>query len=111
MDTQEAPKRNRAAARSLVCHPDGQIDREQGMLGLEVATAVASKIGAQRTGFRISPSAQAGRRNEGGDLYRHLVTELDKLKLAYLHLIIRATRIWRTISARDGRTSCSSCNL
>ena len=58
--------------------------------GIEVATAVANEIGAQRTGFRISPSVPIGglvEGNEAGDLYRHLVTELDKVKLAYLHLM------------------------
>jgi N-ethylmaleimide reductase len=57
---------------------------------IEVAAAVAREIGPERTGFRISPSAPIGGLVEGdkaGDLYRYLVTELDQLGLAYLHLL------------------------
>src|SRR3954470_23833784 len=84
MDAQEAPKRNKAAAR----HPNGRIDREQSPLWPRGGQAVASEIGAPRTGFHISPSAPIGgllEGNEAGDLYGHLITELDKLKLTYLH--------------------------
>jgi len=57
---------------------------------LEVAAAVADEIGADRTAIRLSPGSTAGGIAEGGqgpDLYRHLVTELDRLNLAYLHLL------------------------
>jgi N-ethylmaleimide reductase len=57
---------------------------------LEVATAIAGEIGAHRTAIRLVPGItmwgiDEGR--EGPELYRHLVGELDKLGLAYLHLI------------------------
>ncbi|GAA4684673.1 alkene reductase [Frondihabitans cladoniiphilus] len=56
---------------------------------LEVAAAVADEIGADRTGFRISPGSQGGGLDEGpsgNDLYRHLVGSLNDLGLAYLHV-------------------------
>ncbi len=57
---------------------------------IEVAKAVAAAIGAERTGIRISPLNTAGGLAEGpeaGDLYRYLVSELNKLNLAYLHIL------------------------
>ena len=56
---------------------------------LEVATAVADEIGADRTGIRLSPGSRLGGIDEGpdyGELYRALVAELAKLNLAYLHI-------------------------
>jgi N-ethylmaleimide reductase len=58
-------------------------------LMLEVARAAAAAIGASRVGIRLSPY---GRANDSGEadpmpLYSHVVTELNKLGLAYLHLI------------------------
>ncbi len=57
---------------------------------IEVAKAVAAEIGAERTGIRLSPLNTAGGLAEGpeaGDLYRYLVPELNKLNLAYLHIL------------------------
>ena len=57
---------------------------------IEVAKAVAAEIGAERTGIRLSPLNTAGGLAEGpeaGDLYRSLVSELNKLNLAYLHIL------------------------
>ncbi|MCD6671450.1 MAG: alkene reductase [Burkholderiaceae bacterium] len=57
---------------------------------VEVATAIAQEIGADRTGIRLSPGTTLwgiDEGNEGPDLYRHLVTELNKLKLAYVHVM------------------------
>lgn len=57
---------------------------------IEVATAIAEEIGADRTALRISPGATLGGIDEGAegpDLYRHLVAELNKLGLAYLHVM------------------------
>jgi 2,4-dienoyl-CoA reductase-like NADH-dependent reductase (Old Yellow Enzyme family) len=57
---------------------------------IEVAKAVAAEIGAERTGIRLSPLNTAGGLAEGpeaGDLYRYLVAELNKLNLAYLHIL------------------------
>ncbi|WP_410872084.1 alkene reductase [Nocardia sp. A7] len=56
---------------------------------LEVAAAVAAEIGADRTGFRISPANPFNDITETDTpaLYTHLVTELAGLDLAYLHLV------------------------
>ncbi|WP_298372783.1 alkene reductase [uncultured Bradyrhizobium sp.] len=57
---------------------------------IEVATAIAAEIGADRTAIRLSPGSELGGIDEGPDgpaLYRHLVAELDKLGLAYLHVL------------------------
>jgi N-ethylmaleimide reductase len=56
---------------------------------VEVAQAIADEIGPERTAIRLSPGAPLGglvEGPEGPDLYRHLVGELDKIGLAYLHL-------------------------
>lgn len=57
---------------------------------IEVATAIAGEIGADRTAIRLSPGiAMWGidEGTEGSALYRYLVAELDKLSLAYLHIM------------------------
>lgn len=57
---------------------------------IEVATAVADAIGPEHTGFRISPLNHLGKVDEGSDapaLYDYLTKELDKLNLAYLHMM------------------------
>lgn len=57
---------------------------------VEVATAIAEEIGADRTAIRLSPGTTMWGIDEGAegpDLYRHLVGELDKLGLAYLHVM------------------------
>ncbi len=57
---------------------------------IEVAKAVAAEIGPERTGIRISPKGGANGLDEGADvaqLYHYLVTELNKLNLAYLHIL------------------------
>lgn len=56
---------------------------------LEVATAIAAEIGADRTAIRLSPGLTSwgiDEGPEGADLYRNLVGELDALGLAYLHI-------------------------
>lgn len=58
-------------------------------LMLEVTRAVCNTIGASNTGIRLSPY---GRANDSGEadpmpLYSYVVGELNKLGLAYLHLI------------------------
>lgn len=58
-------------------------------LMLEVTRAVADAVGASKTGIRLSPY---GRANDSGEadpmpLYGYVVGELNKLGLAYLHLI------------------------
>jgi N-ethylmaleimide reductase len=56
---------------------------------LEVTRAVADAIGAERTGIRISPNNKLGDTTEAdyATLYPLLVSELDELGLAYLHLV------------------------
>jgi N-ethylmaleimide reductase len=57
---------------------------------IEVAMAVAAEIGADRTGIRLSPLSTSGGLIEGPEapaLYRYLVGELNKLNLAYLHIL------------------------
>lgn len=57
---------------------------------LEVAQAVAEEIGADRTGIRLSPGATLGGLDEGAEgpeLYRYLVRALNKLGLAYIHIM------------------------
>ncbi|MEJ1965487.1 MAG: alkene reductase [Gammaproteobacteria bacterium] len=67
----------------------GSLER-RARFALEVAEAVASEIGAERTGVRLSPGSRLGGIDEGpqsGALYRHLVTRLAQLDLAYLHVV------------------------
>lgn len=55
-----------------------------------VASAIAEEIGADRTAIRLSPGTKIWGIDEGAeapDLYRYLVAELDKLGLAYLHIM------------------------
>jgi 2,4-dienoyl-CoA reductase-like NADH-dependent reductase (Old Yellow Enzyme family) len=57
---------------------------------IEVAAAMAEEIGADRTAIRLSPGLTMWGIDEGvetEDLYRYLVAELDKLGLAYVHVI------------------------
>ncbi|MGF7154313.1 alkene reductase [Novosphingobium gossypii] len=57
---------------------------------IEVAQAVIAGIGADRTGIRLSPGFAGFGLNvgpEGPDLFRYLVAELDKLGLAYIHIV------------------------
>jgi N-ethylmaleimide reductase len=57
---------------------------------IEVASAIAEEIGADKTAIRLSPGSTLNGIDEGVEgplLYRHLVTELDKLGLAYLHIM------------------------
>ena len=57
---------------------------------IEVATAIAEEIGADRTAIRLSPGITMWGIDEGAEapaLYRYLVAELDRLGLAYLHIL------------------------
>ncbi|WP_176585572.1 alkene reductase [Priestia megaterium] len=57
---------------------------------IEVTKAIVEEVGAERTGFRISPNAPFSKVDEGQsgpDLYRYLVEELKKLNLAYVHVM------------------------
>jgi len=57
---------------------------------IEVASAVAAEIGADRTAIRLSPGTTMwgiDEGEEGPDLYRYLVAKLNKLGLAYVHIM------------------------
>jgi N-ethylmaleimide reductase len=57
---------------------------------VEVVTAIAKEIGADRTAIRLSPGITMWGIDEGAEgpaLYRYLVAELDKLGLAYVHIL------------------------
>ncbi|WP_133666940.1 alkene reductase [Paraburkholderia sp. BL10I2N1] len=57
---------------------------------IETAAAIAEEIGADRTAIRLSPGTTLWGIDEGAegpDLYRYLVAKLDKLGLAYLHIM------------------------
>ncbi|MBD8505100.1 alkene reductase [Hoyosella sp. G463] len=56
---------------------------------LETTKLVAQRIGADRTGIRLSPAVSFNGLDEGPgykDTYRYLLRELDTLGLAYIHL-------------------------
>ncbi len=70
----------------------GSIENRARLL-LEVMQAVSDEIGAQRTSLRLSPVTPA---NDASDphpqpLFEHVVRELAKLDLAYVHIIEGAT--------------------
>ena len=86
---------------------------------VEVAQAVADEIGADRVGIRLSPAMPLGGLDEGDTetvrlQYRHLVGELAKLQLAFLHVhhvgddeLLRSLRVaWPTavLVVRYGRS-------
>lgn len=57
---------------------------------IEVAKAVVDEIGPERTGIRFSPQGTLNGIDEGEtstEMYRYLIGELDKLDLAYLHIM------------------------
>ena len=57
---------------------------------IEVAAGIAAEIGADRTAIRLSPGITIAGIDEGAEtpaLYRYLISELDKLGLAYLHIM------------------------
>ncbi|MCP3447294.1 alkene reductase [Bradyrhizobium sp. CCGUVB14] len=93
----------------------GSIDN-RARFAVEVAAAIAAEIGADKTAIRLSPGITMWGIDEGAegpDLYRHLVAELDKLSLAYLHimhqgddgLLADLRKLWRgkLIVNRPGR--------
>ncbi|MGA2654824.1 MAG: alkene reductase, partial [Gammaproteobacteria bacterium] len=66
----------------------GSIDNRL-RFALEVAQAVIAEIGADRTGIRLSPVTSLNDTFDSAPsaLYFPLVQALDKLKLAYIHVI------------------------
>jgi len=84
---------------------------------LQVAEAVADRVGADRVGIRLSPGATLGGLDEGPegpDLYRSLVAGLANLNLAFLdvyafdddELLADIRTLWPNplLLIRDGRT-------
>ena len=70
----------------------GSIENRSRLL-LEVVRAIASAVGGGRTGVRISPVTPS---NDAFDsdpqpLFEHVVRELAKLDLAYVHVVVGAT--------------------
>ena len=62
-------------------------------LMLEVAKVVAAEAGADRTGIRISPVTPANDVSDSNPqpLFDYIVSQLDALKLTYIHVIEGAT--------------------
>ena len=56
---------------------------------VEVATAVAAEIGSGRTGIRLSPVSTAGDSADSNPqaLFNHVVTALDAITPAYIHVV------------------------
>jgi N-ethylmaleimide reductase len=72
-------------------------------LMLEVAKAVASEVGAARTGVRLSPVAPLNDITESNPqaLYDFIVDQLNALKLAYIHVVEGATGGPRDVAPFD----------
>ncbi|MCD1266737.1 alkene reductase [Shinella sumterensis] len=71
----------------------GSIENRARLL-IEVTAAVASEIGAQRTGVRLSPVSPAGGSVLSGNeqaQYGYVVESLDRLGIAYIHVVEGAT--------------------
>ncbi|MDE2574318.1 MAG: alkene reductase, partial [Rhodospirillales bacterium] len=79
----------------LQAHSNRRTDRYGGSienfcrLHLEISEAVVGEVGADRTGIRLSPWGIANDSFEAEPvpLYSHLIRELARLDLVYLHLI------------------------
>lgn len=68
----------------------GGLVENRARFAIEVTKAIVEEIGAERTGFRISPGTTLGGIEEGeqgSEVYLHLVKELAKFDLAYLHVM------------------------
>jgi N-ethylmaleimide reductase len=65
----------------------GSIENRSRFL-FEVVEAVTGAIGADRTGLRLSPGGEAGdiKEDDAEALYGHVVPELNRFGLAYLHI-------------------------
>jgi N-ethylmaleimide reductase len=75
-------------------------------LMLEVAAAVTSEVGAERTGIRISPVTPSNDISDSNPqpLFDHIVEHLSALKLIYLHVVEGATGGPRDIAPFDYRS-------
>jgi len=77
--------------------------KSRAKLMLEVSEVVAAEIGADRTGIRISPLTPV---DDGSDsnpqpLFGHIVDQLNRLKLLYIHVIEGATGGPRDVAPFD----------
>ncbi|HET7493067.1 MAG TPA: alkene reductase [Bradyrhizobium sp.] len=72
-------------------------------LMVEVAKAVSSEVGAQRTGIRIAPVTPANDISDSNPqpLFDHIVDRLNALKLVYIHVVEGATGGARDIAPFD----------
>jgi N-ethylmaleimide reductase len=72
-------------------------------LMLEVAKAVASEAGPERTGIRISPVTPSNDISDSNPqpLFEHIVDHLNAMKLVYIHVIEGATGGPRDIAPFD----------
>ncbi len=72
-------------------------------LMIEVSKAVASEVGADRTGIRLSPVTPANDVSDSNPqpLFDHIVDQLNALKLVYIHVIEGATGGPRDIAPFD----------
>jgi N-ethylmaleimide reductase len=80
----------------------GSIEKRARLM-LEVAKAVSSEVGAERTGIRISPVTPANDISDSNPqpLFDHIVDRLNALKLVYIHVIEGATGGARDIAPFD----------
>src|SRR6202142_234749 len=72
---------------------------------LEIVAAVSKAIGADRLGVRLSPFGQYGGIHDSnpGKLFNYVIKELNKLPIAYLHLIeARGSEIGLTDELHEG---------
>lgn len=70
----------------------GSIEKRARLM-LEVANAVASEVGAERTGIRISPVTPANDISDSNPqpLFDYIVDHLNALRLVYIHVVEGAT--------------------
>lgn len=79
-----------AASANMRADQYGGSIKNRARFAIDVARAIAEEIGTERTAIRLSPGLTMWGIDEGAEgpaLYRYLVSELDKLGLAYLHVI------------------------
>lgn len=79
-----------AASANMRTDQYGGSIKNRARFAIDVARAIAEEIGTERTAIRLSPGLTMWGIDEGAEgpaLYRYLVSELDKLGLAYLHVI------------------------
>ncbi|MBP6792900.1 MAG: alkene reductase, partial [Aeromonas sp.] len=83
----------------------GQTPENMSRFALEVVDAINARIGSERVGLRLSPGAYVHLEGDARDraVFDHLLAELNKRALAYLHLGIFDDSL--TFDYLDGRAS------